>query len=206
MRKEEVLQEEKKIVFRRLASHHTTIYWLIEMAVKGVSSRVRQVCPRPVYNPRRKGKSSKVRRATPANPGDAKPVFIVKECGKTHYVTVRARGSNKTYKLVQDTGSENSYIDLTMANAWGLMRGRTPLVPHQSSATVDSNGTRHASVRLSSVPLEIKCPDGVFRGSSGPVEVNLDQETNRFGRLYGVGHMRTLRKSVRYITDFTSCR
>lgn len=170
------------------------------MTVAKLSKRRRPKCIRPRPTPSRR--PANVRRSI-SKP--EKPVFIVKECGKTHFVTVRVPGSSKSFKLVQDTGSENSYIDLAMANAWGLMRGKTPLVPYQKSATVDSNGARHESVRLKKVSLEIKCPDGVFRGSVGPVEVNIDQNTNRYGRLYGVGHMRTLRNSVRYITDFTSC-
>lgn len=135
-----------------------------------------------------------------------KPVFVIRECKKTHTVNVRAEGSRRTFRLVQDTGSENTYIDLGMANAWGLMKGKKPLVPSQESVTIDSNGARHKSVRLQNVLLEIECPDGVFRGSRGPVEVNLDQATNKFGRLYGVSHMRTLRDSVRYIIDFMECK
>lgn len=144
-----------------------------------------------------------VRRATARN--RKKPAFIIRECGKTHYVYAKAESSSKVFKLVQDTGSENTYIDLEMANAWGLMKGKTPLVPFRESTTIDSNGSYHKSVRLNSVLIEIKCPDGIFRGSRGPVEVNLDQKVNKFGRLYGVSHIRTLRDSVKYTIDFTKC-
>lgn len=150
----------------------------------------------------RKGVGTPIRRAVQPK----RPVFIVRECGKTHFVKVRARNSRRAFRLVQDTGSENTYIDLEVAQAWGLMKGRSPQVQYQESTTVDSNGATHKSVRLLNVALEILCPDGVFRGSTGPVEVNLDQRVNKFGRLYGVSHMRTLRDSVQYITDFTQCK
>lgn len=161
-----------------------------------MTSKATRKCP----NPRR---PVKIRRSA----ADKKrPVFLVTECKKTHHVKVRANGSNRAFGLVQDTGSENTYIDLEIANAWGLMRGTTPLVPFQHSSTVDSNGTIHKSIRLKGVNLEILCPDGVFRGSVGPVEVNLNGKSNKFGRLYGVGHMRTLIDTVHYITVFTDCR
>lgn len=135
-----------------------------------------------------------------------KPLFVVKECRKTHYIKVRAANTKRSFKMVQDTGSENTYIDQHMANAWGLMRGRVPTVPYKKSTTIDSNGTIHKSVRLDSVSLEILCPDGIYRGSTGPVEVNIDQRINRSGRLYGVSHIRTLGDTVRYILDFTRCK
>jgi hypothetical protein len=134
-----------------------------------------------------------------------RPIFIVKECGKTHFVRVRATNRGRVFRLVQDTGSENTYIDMEIAQAWGLMKGKLPLVPYKESTTVDSNGAIHKSLRLLDVHLEILCPDGVFRGSLGPVEVGLDSRINKFGRLYGVSHMRTLRDKVQYITDFTYC-
>lgn len=131
--------------------------------------------------------------------------FVVRECRKTHHIKVRAANCNQSFKMVQDTGSEHTYIDLHMAKAWGLVVGRKPVVAYRRSTTVDSNGKVHKSLRLIDVELEILCPDGVFRGSRGPVEVNLDQETNKFGRLYGVGHIRTLGDSVQYLIDFKQC-
>jgi hypothetical protein len=134
-----------------------------------------------------------------------RPIFIVKECGKTHFVRVRPNNRRRVFRLVQDTGSENTYIDLEIAQAWGLMKGKLPLVPFKESHTVDSNGATHNSIRLLDVYLEILCPDGIYRGSVGPVEVCLDSRTNTYGRLYGVSHIRTLRDKVQYITDFTNC-
>lgn len=159
-----------------------------------------------VYKSKRTQTTAKLRltrRATTQR--QQKPVFIVRECKKTHYVTVRVAHTKQTFRMVQDTGSENTYIDQQMAISWGLMKGRIPTVPYRESTTMDSNGFTHKSVRLTNVCLEILCPDGVFRGSSGPVEVNIDQKINRFGRLYGVSHIRTLRNTVRYIIDFASC-
>lgn len=147
-----------------------------------------------MHTPRRSGRRHRIK------------TFVVRECGKTHHIKVRAANCKHAFRMVQDTGSENTYIDLYMANAWGLLVGRTPVVPYKKSTTMDSNGTIHDSVRLTDVELEIMCPDGVYRGSRGPVEVNLDQETNKFGRLYGVSHIRTLGDTVKYVIEFTRCR
>lgn len=133
------------------------------------------------------------------------PIFLIAECSPEHMVEVRTPGSNKRFKLVYDSGSQATYIDLEMAQAWGFMAGRKPLVPHTESTTVDSNGNIHKSIRLNNVTLEILCPDGVYRPATGAVEVNMAQKVNKFGRLFGVSHIRTLRDTVRYIVDYQKC-
>lgn len=134
------------------------------------------------------------------------PIFLIAECSPEHMVEVRTPGSSRRFKLVYDSGSQATYIDLEMAQAWGLMDGRKPLVPYSESTTVDSNGNTHKSVRLNNVTLEILCPDGVYRTATGAIEVNMATKVNKYGRLFGVSHIRTLRENVRYIVDYQKCK